>query len=712
MKGLIKTTIISAAIFFVVLFLVSCRKNFDAATVAGLTSAIIKGTVVNSQTNQPVGGATITVDGKSAGTTASDGTFVISGLGTGTHTIVATLSGNTGSTNVLIVEDDIGTAKEVTVKIEQTGTTATKRIVGRVTDAVTLKGIDGVNVKITEQDISTTTTNYDSVLAAYPGLSSYIVRPSSSEDMAGYFVLENLDTGDYHIEFSKAGYLKKTVKITIDEDVETYEAKLNYDTVSTGILAGTVYFLTNETLQTVATAEVILDTGQRTTTTGSGNYKLDNVPERIVDRSIGELGYTLTATKQINGTTYSRTVSLISVVASKTTLVDIILNTTLNAPDIYVPEQGSTVDIDKPLFNWSGVGAALYYKIVVWDLGTQNPVPLNGGGTLNLSATTSQSDLRGLTDEGQIVWQYDTTNSSTTKLRYNSDSTGVALSDEHYYLIGVKSADFSTVSDWGMSWFYKAAEGSAGGGTISTFSLVYPADGETIEVDAPEFNWTQAGGATAYKFTVWRYDGALDPIQFAAAYSANPNTFLTDAAQDSGTIVEMQDITSGSTTTYTYGGETLIPGRIYIWAVTPLNINSTGTTLYSWFQYGQTPLAMPQAVTPLTGEIVAVSTPIFSWTQSPKASSYNLEVWQYTGGAWGGFGLDNNSTSDDIKTVFTNNRSDFTLIWNYNTTGTSVTYNTDSRGGALGGYPYIWAVTPYDADSKGATGYCWFTHEP
>jgi len=96
-----------------------------ADMVASVASeGIVVGTVIDAKTKRPIANATISLDGKSAARTSSDGVFRVTGVANGTHLIAARYIGYSSSSRSVQVEN--GKAFPVTFALEVSTTTLTE----------------------------------------------------------------------------------------------------------------------------------------------------------------------------------------------------------------------------------------------------------------------------------------------------------------------------------------------------------------------------------------------------------------------------------------------------------------------------------------------------------------------------------------------------------------------------------------------------------
>ncbi|MCK5683023.1 carboxypeptidase regulatory-like domain-containing protein, partial [bacterium] len=284
MKIIFKATLLFLMVFMLMVFVISCSKNYDDTTFIGTGDSTIKGKVVTSaEPPEAIGGAIVALNDIDKATTATDGTYVVTGVGKGTYTITATLGSSVGSTVYLV--DSVGnTYEDVNISIQQS-TSSTGKIIGRVVDATTGNGINNVIVKVEEMDVTTLSISGATASSDTDIVAAYGASPAGD----GYYILQNIDVGNFKVSFTKQGYFSNMKRLTVSSAavIDAGTAYLSYDLSSAGMIVGHV---TDAVGNVVAGATVSLDTGATTVTNTSGDYKIENLPERIYDPDVPEPG--------------------------------------------------------------------------------------------------------------------------------------------------------------------------------------------------------------------------------------------------------------------------------------------------------------------------------------------------------------------------------------------------------------------------------------
>ncbi|MDA8105786.1 MAG: carboxypeptidase regulatory-like domain-containing protein [Nitrospiraceae bacterium] len=188
------------------------------------TTGIIKGTVTDAATGQPLSGVTIGISGSYAGsaTTGPDGSFTITGVTPGAVTITASLSGyysisGTGTINA-------GGILFFSPKLSTTPPAATTGdLTGKVLDSVTTLPLQGAIITLSG-------------------------GPSSMSDQQGAFLIQDIPPGTYNVNISASGYAGQSSSIMIMAGVTTD--------------IGTVYLTPSPTSTTVSGKVTDLSTGQ------------------------------------------------------------------------------------------------------------------------------------------------------------------------------------------------------------------------------------------------------------------------------------------------------------------------------------------------------------------------------------------------------------------------------------------------------------------
>ncbi|PKK90391.1 MAG: hypothetical protein CVV64_08485 [Candidatus Wallbacteria bacterium HGW-Wallbacteria-1] len=434
MRKVITMTVLCLMVFLMVVFMVSCSKNTSSdLAVNATTTGTISGKVVTSDTGIGVGQAVISLGGSTVATTATDGTFIVAGVRQGNEQIVATRGQDVGSTTVAITAGEVSEAT-ITIISQVTNTVSAQnvRVVGRMVDAVSGEGIDGVAVQITDVGKATMTTLWNSSIADFATFFPQNVpeQPAgpNGPEHHGYFYFENVTPGVHTFKFSKTGYFDKQISMDISTTQRLVNETMVYDPKATGMIAGYVSFdadglLAGDTANndgsfnsaTEWKASLSLDTGQTTTTVDIdgkvGYFKFENIPPRHLIYQNGVLidpGYTLTAltTRTINNVpvSFQGQVIHIEVDESKTTISNVklgggSLNTNVN-PAIQLPAANDMVTAATPLFQWEALSVTTSYVVKVFHIVNADPNTGLGGVTTEVMMERTVNNANTYTYDG------------------------------------------------------------------------------------------------------------------------------------------------------------------------------------------------------------------------------------------------------------------------------------------------------------------------
>jgi len=205
------------------LYSVSILFLFSISLIAGS----LGGTVTDSESGDPLSGATVIVSSGFGGsatrdtmTTGTDGTYLFESLTEGIYTVTVSLSGYETFTrrNVTVGED------EVTVDVElEAIAPATGVISGTVTDSESGDPLSGATVVISS------------------GFGGTAVRDTVTTGADGTFSFEELAAGTYTVTVSLSGYETFTRRnVTVREDEVTVDVELDAIAPATGVISGTV----------------------------------------------------------------------------------------------------------------------------------------------------------------------------------------------------------------------------------------------------------------------------------------------------------------------------------------------------------------------------------------------------------------------------------------------------------------------------------------
>jgi C1A family cysteine protease len=247
----------------------SITLNANQAIVAVLTPAsyTLTGTVHNGSPNGPgLAGATVAVAGKIA-TTAGDGTFSISGIGSGTYTMVVS---KTGYVSV--------TSQPFTMNSNLVAALYLMPQTYSVSGTVTSADVTGSNA------------------AALSGAIVSIAGQSAVTGSTGTFSISGLAPGTYPVIASKTGYNSYTGSIT----VTTSQTISIVMTPVTHTLSGTIH--TGSMTGSGLAGATVSVAGKTATTASNGTFSIVGIPA-------GSYTYTVTKTGYVSYTSGTFTMS-------------------------------------------------------------------------------------------------------------------------------------------------------------------------------------------------------------------------------------------------------------------------------------------------------------------------------------------------------------------------------------------------------------------
>lgn len=439
MKRIVTMTVLCLMVFLFVVFMVSCGKNATGIVAEETpTTGTISGKVITSGSNVGVGGAIITLGTRTVATSATDGTFIVAGVSPGNEILKATKDDIVGSTSVAIIAGEVAAA-EIQIVTQSGAVPAANavKIVGRIVDAVSGEGVDGVAMVMSGLGRSTMTSQWDVTVAemalAYPAnVPEPVVGPNGPEHH-GYFYFENIAPGIHSFQLTKTGYLQKQVNVEIKTTSPYYKTSpagvnyfivtetMVYDPRDTGVIAGYVNFsadglLAGDTGGTTGNdgtydgaanqewlATVTLDTGEKTVTTNVdgkvGYFKFENIRPRHLLYQSGVLvdpGYTVTASaKRVIGgveTEIKGSIIYVEVDAAKTTIVDIKLESGADITNLYVdtavlqPQSLQKIVTSTPVITWKSNNYSSKFFLRVYHIAPSPAI----NATTGVGGTTSE----------------------------------------------------------------------------------------------------------------------------------------------------------------------------------------------------------------------------------------------------------------------------------------------------------------------------------
>lgn len=254
----------------------SCTGGNDGIPSVGL----VQGTVLDDQTSLPIAGATVSVAGISATSTAS-GSFSIPRVPAGARTYSVAATGYLALSERPLEVPSNGVAR-VDARLAP-GSDETGTVHGRVTHAVTRAPIAMVAVRAGSQAVVT--------------------------DEEGIYSLVGLASGSATVTFSKAGFVERSEALTVTGGA-SYERNVSLEPKTTGAVAGTV--TSSVTGAALSGATVSIESLGSTTSGADGSYLLDELPAGVHTVRFARSGY--------------RTVErAVTVTASQTTTQDVAL---------------------------------------------------------------------------------------------------------------------------------------------------------------------------------------------------------------------------------------------------------------------------------------------------------------------------------------------------------------------------------------------------
>jgi hypothetical protein len=298
------------------------------------TPGSITGTVMITGTSTGISGATVTVDSASA-TTASNGTYTLSSVPPGTHTITVTRSGYETHTGTVTVTSGQNTSHPTIYMTALPGSiTGTVRISGTST------GISGATVSI---GVASTTTAGD-----------------------GTYTLSDVPAGTYTITVTATNYQTHTGSVTVTAGQNTSHPTI-YLTLTPGSITGTVMISGTSTAISGATVSIGVTS---TTTASNGTYTLSSVPPGT---------YTITVTKS----GYQTHTGSVSVSAGQNT----------SHPTIYLTPEASQAIVSGTAKTAGGTNVPNGTEITFYLSGGGSYITTTSGGTYTITVPPGTYDI-------------------------------------------------------------------------------------------------------------------------------------------------------------------------------------------------------------------------------------------------------------------------------------------------------------------------------
>jgi hypothetical protein len=323
-------------------------QNFTLTATVGT----ISGTVTNSG-GAAISGATVAYSGGSTAT-ASNGSYTLSNVATGTVSVTASAGGYTSSTQSVIVTANTTTTANFTLAA-----------------VITVGTISGTVTNSSGTAISGATVSYSGGTA--------------STGSNGSYTLANVPAGTVSVTASATGYQSSTLSVNVTAGVTTTQNFTLTATVTAGTISGTV---TNSSGNAISGATVSY-TGGTASTDSNGSYTLANVPT-------GTVSVTATATG------YQSITQSVAVTANATTTQNFTLS----------PSSGQTYSVSGTLSPASnGSGASVILSKAVPVLVQSAPGAANSGAS---SATVSFGAVSAAGDTILLFARFGGTISSVT----------------------------------------------------------------------------------------------------------------------------------------------------------------------------------------------------------------------------------------------------------------------------------------------------------
>lgn len=345
----------------------------------------IAGTVTDSHTRSPLAGVTVKITPTgSSQVTGSNGTFQFDNLDVQEYTISFSKNGYYSHEEKVSVKPGQSSAIQISL-------TSQSSIEGYVKDSNTQSFLSGVTVKLT------------------PGGNSVITG------VDGAFHFDKLDTRDYTVSFSKAGYNLYEERVTVRSGST---ATIQVNLVPKSSIVGTVK--DSKTLHPLAGVSVKLNsTGESKITGDDGTFKFDNLDAQEYSLSLTRNGY---APKNENVTVRSGETTTIQVLMEE---IDVSIPTLLirNASNL----TKTSVKVNATL---SSTGGAQVTQHGFCYATHQNPTTADETSSLGIASTVGDfsADISGLTAGTKYYFRAYAQNYAG--VGYSSEIEITTLSDE------------------------------------------------------------------------------------------------------------------------------------------------------------------------------------------------------------------------------------------------------------------------------------------
>ncbi len=458
------------------------------------TAGIIKGTVTDGVTGQPLSGASVTVTGSYSGSmvTGTDGGFTISNVTPGTITITASLSGYYSVSGTGAVS--AGGVLMFSPKLSTTPATVTTGILtGHVFDSVTKKPIQGAIITLAGSG-------------------------STNANTQGSFLIEGVTPGTYNVSITASGYASQSGSVMIMAGVTVDEGAVYLvPTPQATTVSGKV--TDSATGQAIGNADAaIAGTGLSAKTDATGSYTIGGITLHNFTLNVSNAGYVTSTTSMTTSTfgSYELNIALdpIKPAAIEGTVVDAATNLAMAGVSVTLQDQdgmSTTTDIagDFTLWNIPVGQYRLYFSLPGYPMVTI-PVSINSGEALDLgSVLMSKSEIHTIPDTA-----YDLRG----KFGLNPANFNI-----HNIVYDYKNNDMyvTTAETFGCGWFllmrYDIDTDTGIGnlnncfnpcwyGNCGSFSLAYDNDSDTLYIGGRGTWW---GGLHSYSIDTGVFKRAI-----------------------------------------------------------------------------------------------------------------------------------------------------------------------------------------------------------
>jgi hypothetical protein len=261
-------------IFFLVLFLSSCKKN-DNPVDSGDTVkyGTISGKVVEAVSGDPLAKVNIkTIPSTNSILTGDDGTFKIENVAPGEYKVSAgKISYDSSSVTIQVSSGNSSSADISLRKIDSLSIKTTGTLTGKVLNLTTNQPIP------------------NAIITTLPATSSIIA------DEKGTYIIDKLAPGNYTVTAKKNGYQSASADILITRGKTTIaDLVMKFTDTTSTTIPGKIEGIAHDVLgQGISGVNICTDPATSTVTTGaSGSYSIDKVTPGKVKLTASKNGYT------------------------------------------------------------------------------------------------------------------------------------------------------------------------------------------------------------------------------------------------------------------------------------------------------------------------------------------------------------------------------------------------------------------------------------